>query len=428
MASFAMVLSGAPLWMWRWAIQCGAFVNNITATHYRKEGIWGTPWELQHREPFPDSSIVVPFGCAALVMLTKDEREKFKTTCAMMIFIHYALDHPLYTYAFFSPRTKRVIFRQDVIFLPSTFPMREARTRVRMIPDGKILKAYRPRSVLDTDDDGEVSFGEWKEQDPLPTYQDHLTGFNLTSPSDDTSASTPEKPDTWPRHYPPNPAFGPPSVVGVVQPWLKTSGIGDTLDLPSSGKGGERLESLLGAHGEETISSSNGEDKPSRFRPKRVQEKTIDSKVKPTRRKANERWYYEPVFGPEVTKTTQAVARKVCKEVEVNDKKDKKLPEADFPQFFDVADQSQASFNFEKDKNCVSEDNQGKLPVFNFKAGSGSFEELIKRNICTGRTSCMIPDTLGPVEPLPEYLGQAEDNEEAAWDLQGLVFYDDDIG
>jgi hypothetical protein len=76
-------------------------------------------------------------------MLTKDEREKFKVTCAMMIFIHYALDHPLYTYAFFSPRTKRVVFRQDVIFLPSTFPMREARTRVGMIPDGEILTAYR---------------------------------------------------------------------------------------------------------------------------------------------------------------------------------------------------------------------------------------------------------------------------------------------
>ena len=190
MASFAMVLSGAPLWMWRWSVQCGAFVNNITATHYRKEGIWGTPWELQHGEPFPDSSIVVPFGCGALVMLTKDDREKFKTTCAMMIFIHYALDHPLYTYAFFSPRTKRVIFRQDVIFLPSTFPMREARKCVGMIADGEILQAYRPRNGFHTEEDGDVSFGEWKDQDPLPIYQDHITGFNLISPPDDTSAST----------------------------------------------------------------------------------------------------------------------------------------------------------------------------------------------------------------------------------------------
>ncbi len=83
--------------MWRWAIQCATFINNITATFYRKEKVWDTPWEVMHGELFPDSSIVVPFGCAALVLLNKDEREKFKGTCAMMIFIHYAMNHPLYT-------------------------------------------------------------------------------------------------------------------------------------------------------------------------------------------------------------------------------------------------------------------------------------------------------------------------------------------
>jgi hypothetical protein len=196
MASFAIVLSSAPIFMWRWAIQCASFINNITATYYKKEEMWATPWELHHGEPFPDSSIVVPFGCGALVMLTKDDREKFKATCAMMIFIHYALDCPLYTYAFFSPRTKRIIFRQDCIFLPSTFPMRKARTRVGMIPDGKILKAYRPMRVPGQEEEGCESFGEWKDQDSLPTYQDHITGYQLLSPCDDTSTPTPEKPDT----------------------------------------------------------------------------------------------------------------------------------------------------------------------------------------------------------------------------------------
>jgi hypothetical protein len=86
MASFAMVLSGAPLFMWRWAIVCATSINNITATFYKKEGVWATtPWELYHGEPFQDSSIVVPFGCAALIMLTEDDREKFKAVCAMMI-------------------------------------------------------------------------------------------------------------------------------------------------------------------------------------------------------------------------------------------------------------------------------------------------------------------------------------------------------
>jgi hypothetical protein len=106
MASFAMVLAGAPLFMWRWAIQCATFIYKITATYYKKEGVWATPWELVHGEPFPDSSIVVPFGCAALVLLNETERVKFRGTCVMMIFIHYALDHPLYTYALYSPRTR----------------------------------------------------------------------------------------------------------------------------------------------------------------------------------------------------------------------------------------------------------------------------------------------------------------------------------
>ncbi len=140
-----MVLSGAPIFMWRWTIIYAMFIMNKTAAYYRKEGVWATPWELTNGEPFPDSSIVVPFGCAALVMLTEDEREKFKATCAMLIFFHYALDHPLYTYAFFSPRTKRVLFRQDCIFLPEVFSMREARTRVGLLPDEKPLKTVGAR-------------------------------------------------------------------------------------------------------------------------------------------------------------------------------------------------------------------------------------------------------------------------------------------
>ena len=113
MASFAMVLAGAPIFMWRWAISCAAFINNISATYYSKEKVWAVPYELVHGEPFPDVSIVVPFGCAALILLEKEDRAKFQSTCAMVIFVHYAQDHPLYTYAFFSPRTKRILFRQD---------------------------------------------------------------------------------------------------------------------------------------------------------------------------------------------------------------------------------------------------------------------------------------------------------------------------
>ena len=134
MASFAMELSGAPLFMWRWAILCATFINNISATFYSKEKVWATPYEVVHGEPYPDSSIVVPFGCAALILLEKEDRKKFHSTCSLVIFVHYAQDHPLYTYAFFSPRTKRVLFRQDCLFLPEVFPMREARAKGGLIP------------------------------------------------------------------------------------------------------------------------------------------------------------------------------------------------------------------------------------------------------------------------------------------------------
>jgi hypothetical protein len=285
-----MVLSGAPIFMWRWAVMCAAFINNITATYYKREQVWATPWELAHGEPFPDSSIVVPFGCAALVMLTKDEKQKFKATCAMLIFIHYALDHPLYTYAFFSPRTKKVVFRQDCIFLPTTFPMREARTRVGLIPDGEILVTYRSQHGPGGEVGQGGSFGEWKDDDPLPAYQDHVTEFSLVPPTDGTSESTLEKPSSWPSYQPSHPAFGPPSAVKVFLPWKQQ-------EQREEGK----LLSVLG-DGNEEINNGEDDSEPKRTRrttrpkpsgppfgeqPKRQQEK----------RPVKERWYYEPVEG-----------------------------------------------------------------------------------------------------------------------------------
>jgi hypothetical protein len=100
MASFGMVYSGAPLFMWIYSTKAAVFVNNITASYYSRQGVWATSYEIVHNERFADSSIVVPFGCAALVLLTESERQKFRTRCALMIFLHYADDHPLFTYEF----------------------------------------------------------------------------------------------------------------------------------------------------------------------------------------------------------------------------------------------------------------------------------------------------------------------------------------
>jgi hypothetical protein len=105
MASYAMVYAGAPLFFWPWGVMSAVFVSKLTATYYSREQIWSTPYTLLFGEPFPDASLVVPFGCGALILLDKDDREKFRNRCALMIFIHYATSHPLYTYAFFSPRS-----------------------------------------------------------------------------------------------------------------------------------------------------------------------------------------------------------------------------------------------------------------------------------------------------------------------------------
>ena len=174
MASFGMVYAGAPLFMWIWGVKTAVFVDQIMASYYSQQQTWATPYELIHGEVYPDASVVVPFGCGVLVLLTKKEKSKFKSRCALMIFIHYADDHPLYTYAVYSPRTRKVLMRQDCIFLTKLFPMRTARLAAGMNPNGEALHAVRSpmgrHSV-----DAEYSFADWTSADPLPQYEDHVT-------------------------------------------------------------------------------------------------------------------------------------------------------------------------------------------------------------------------------------------------------------
>ena len=199
LASYGMVFSGAPMFMWRWCIACAVFVYNITATFYSAENVWATPYEVVFNEPFPDSSIVVPFGCGVLVLLTEDEQGKFKSKCALMIFIHYATQHPLYTYAVYSPRTKRVLFRQDCIFLTNLFPMRTARARDGMHLDGDMIIPYRAPVSIREGGDEELSFRDWDESEPLPDFQDHITGHQLTSrPMGKTDTTAPHSEDCAP--------------------------------------------------------------------------------------------------------------------------------------------------------------------------------------------------------------------------------------
>jgi hypothetical protein len=97
MASFAMVHAGTPLFMWIYAVRAATFVNGITAKYYRKRDLWSTPFYVVHGEPFADSSIVIPFGCGVLILRDSNDRPKFEKRCTLMIFLHYADEHPLFT-------------------------------------------------------------------------------------------------------------------------------------------------------------------------------------------------------------------------------------------------------------------------------------------------------------------------------------------
>ncbi len=154
------------------------FISNISASYYSVQQLWSTPYEVTHNEPFPDASIVVPFGCAVLVLRDSDDRSKFSNRCTLMIFVHYSDDHPLFTYAVYSPRTKRVIHRQDVIFLTSVFPMRLARTASGLAQGGDSLKVVRsPPSMLEGCPD-EFSFGSWSHGD-APTMMTMSPGSTM---------------------------------------------------------------------------------------------------------------------------------------------------------------------------------------------------------------------------------------------------------
>ena len=68
MASFVMVCSGAPLFMWGWAIVAATFLNNTTASWCSEERVWAWPHQLIHGELFAGSSIVMPWSCAVLAI------------------------------------------------------------------------------------------------------------------------------------------------------------------------------------------------------------------------------------------------------------------------------------------------------------------------------------------------------------------------
>lgn len=217
MTSFALIFAGAPMHMWRYAILSAVFIYNVTAGWYSAEQLWATPYELVYGEPFPDTSIVMPWGCAALILLRKGERAKFGNRCALVIFAHYATQHPTFTYAFWSPRTGRILYRRDAIFLVDVFPMRWGRNVGCLDGDMTIPYACErsPITMRGKDND----FKDWNAP-TLPSFADLVSPTATTSFDTTTDLSLPlqRKSVAKSGRHPAHTAFGCPSAVCVQTP------------------------------------------------------------------------------------------------------------------------------------------------------------------------------------------------------------------
>jgi hypothetical protein len=85
----------------------------------------------------------------------------------------------------------------------------------------------------------------------------------------------------------------------------------------------------------------------------------------------------------------------------------------------DVSDNSEFSENVRRSALLVNKDkNDQKVSFVETCTGTG----IIQSNLLDLH---VVPRLM---ESLPEYLVTAEDNEESAWDIQGLVFHDDALG
>jgi hypothetical protein len=215
MTSFAMIFAGAPMFMWRYAMMAAVFIYNVTAGWYSAEQVWATPYELVFGEPFPDTSIVMPWGCGALILLRKGERKKFGSRCALVVLAHYATQHPTFTYAFWSPRTGKILYRRDAIFLVDVFPMRWGRTSGCL--DGAMIVPYAceraPISMR-----GPVSdFEDWAAP-TLPSFADLISTERPCDVTTDLSLPLPRTSVSSAGRHPAHTAFGPPSAVCVPEP------------------------------------------------------------------------------------------------------------------------------------------------------------------------------------------------------------------
>jgi hypothetical protein len=225
-----------------------------------------------------------------------------------MIFLHYADEHPMFTYAFFSPRTKRVLYRQDAIFLPTLFPMRVARQASDLDADGETLVTFRSPISLRNGSPPELSFGDWSASDSLPLFDDDITGFGLGRPHGQLVFEPREVPEL-PVHVPDHPGFLP-SVVSVPIPAsaaLTSSGAALSMPIAVPGRRCVLSESTLSQASLPTVGHSDNQSVDTGIfgprRSQRIQSTSARGKdgdaataPKPAHRPTGDRWSYKAVL------------------------------------------------------------------------------------------------------------------------------------
>jgi hypothetical protein len=170
--------------------------------------------------------------------------------------------------------------------------MRAARTKNGLGVEGDVIIPYRSPASIQAVEDQTLSFQDWTDNDPLPEYQDHVSGYTLNRPVGEGLESTPPHSDQTAFVYPDNPAFGPPSVV-------KTPGVPKVSRRVEDKARGEGCDDKF-QHASEVVDQDMEDANdallaPTRMNPKRNL-KAHNPPVKSSiRRPVNQRWVYESV-------------------------------------------------------------------------------------------------------------------------------------
>ncbi len=280
--------------------------------------------------------------------------------------------------------------------------MREARAKNGLISDGEGLVVYRPRphfieknETKKLMDDEETTFATWKDDDPLPTFRDDITGHNLVSPPDDTMHEVERKLEDLPVNFPGHPSFGPESVVPVPQ----SAGASQT----------PRVDLDLGETNE------SGEERPAPRSRRRVKVKGPHAGLE-KRRFVKDRWFYEPVLDSKTTTLTCSLSPAMTpNELEL-------LNEEELMSEPDVTEE--AEFLTSKLMNATDKYEAAIM----IQPADENFTDINKSERPGVRLETSLLPNLGPMEALPDYLLDLEDTEETARIIQGMGFRDEEYG